>query len=370
MNKSWFYLGLIGLVVLTTSCGDSKPPTPAASPAATPAPAAAVPPTVPAKPVAAVPATPTASPATTPAATAAKPADTNKTAAVKPVSVDVAAGLIAPTDGESWAKTVAKGRPDPFGMLALQPVEIIEPIDPLAQIATPKQPIATVAPLAPAKQPAAIKNNSKAVATKPSISPAIKIAAIPTKVAATPTKPTKVASNNKGQSVTIASIPRSGVNVALPKIIVALKEPVITKGKTTTKVAKNTSPKVAGANALPAKTQIAAKPEKVAEKPLQAMALEISGVIEVEGRTQVIIKLPTESFSRYISVGDRIGNGKVLIKRVEGQNSLSPTVVLEEVGVEVPRKIGDISSAPTTPDPAPVAAPVVAPVAAPVLKTP
>jgi hypothetical protein len=366
MNKSWFYLGLIGLAILTTSCGDSKPPTPAASPAATPVPAAAVPPTVPAKPVAATPLTPAA---TTPAATAVKPADASKTAAAKPVSVDVAAGLIAPTDGESWAKTVAKGRPDPFGMLALQPVEIIEPIDPLAL----KQPVAKIAPLTPiatAKQPVVkiATNNSepvvKSVATKPSTS---KIAAIPAKTAKVASTK-KIASKGKDQQVGISSIPRTGVNVALPKIIVALKEPVIAKVKTgaksfsnnriAAKPGQNTTSKVAGKTALPTKNQIAATATKVAEKPLQAMAIDISGIIEVEGRTQVIIKLPTESFSRYISVGERIGNGKVLVKRVEGQSSLSPTVILEEVGVEVSRKIGDISTA--TPAPSePVAAPAI-----------
>jgi hypothetical protein len=98
----------------------------------------------------------------------------------------------------------------------------------------------------------------------------------------------------------------------------------------------------------PRKTQIATKPEVVVAKPLQAMAIEISGMIDVAGKTQVIIKLPTESFSRYVEVGERILNGKVLVKRVEGQNSLSPTVVLEEVGVEVSRKIGD-KSTPATP---------------------
>jgi hypothetical protein len=360
MNKSWFYLGLIGLAILTTSCGDSQPPTPAASPAPIPTPAAAVPSTVPAKPVAAAPATPAA---TTSATDAAKPADASKTVAIKPVSVDVAAGLIAPTDGESWAKTVAKGRPDPFGMLALQPVEIIEPIDPLAV----KQPVAKIAPLTPiatAKQPAVkiatnIEPVIKSVATKPSKSSAIKVAAVPTKAIKVASNK-KVASNGKDPNVRLSSIPRTGVNVPLPKIVVALKDPVITKPKTVVKPvssskiaakpAQNSSAKVATTTALPAKNQIAAKAEKVAEKPLQAMAIDISGVIEVEGRTQVIIKLPTESFSRYISVGDRIGNGKVLVKRVEGQSSLSPTVILEEVGVEVPRKIGEISNpTPATP---------------------
>jgi hypothetical protein len=343
MNKSWFYLGVISsLSILTTSCGgDSKPPTPAASPAAV-APAATVPATP--VPVATTATTPVTK--TTPAATAAKPAVPGKTpVAIKPVSVDVAAGLIPGTDGESWAKTVAKGRPDPFGMLTLQPIEVIEPIDPLVQAAKPQQSSVKVA-------------TSNTPAAKPSVLPTIKIATSTTKTTKVAGNQ-KIASSGKNQTVAISAIPRSGVNRALPKITIALKEPVIAKAKPTDKVVRNSKviaakpvlakTKVTGANDFPIKPQIAAKPEKIVEKPLQAMAVEISGVIEVGGRTQVIVKLPTESFSRYIEVGERVADGKVLIKRVEGQNSLSPTVVLEEVGVEVPRKIGDKSSAPEAP---------------------
>jgi hypothetical protein len=350
MNKYWFYLGAISsLSILTTSCGgDSKPPTPAASPAAT-APATA--PATPATPVpaATTAATPTKTTPAAPAATAAKPGDPAKSAiAIKPVSVDVAAGLIPPTDGESWAKTVAKGRPDPFGMLALQPIEVIEPIDPLVQAATSKQ--------------SAVKVATNTAVSKPSVLPTIKIATSPTKTTKVSGNQ-KIASNGKNQTVAISAIPRSGVNRALPQIIVALKEPVIAKAKPTAKVVTNSKviaakpvlnkTKVTGATDSPINTQIAAKPEKPVEKPLQAMAVEISGVIEVGGRTQVIVKLPTESFSRYIEVGERLADGKVLIKRVEGQNSLSPTVVLEEVGVEVPRKIGDKPSASEVPMVAP-----------------
>jgi hypothetical protein len=363
MNKYWFYLGVISsLSILTTSCGgDSKPPTPAASPAAV-TPAATAPA---AAPVAPKPVATAATPATkaTPAATAAKPEVPGKTpVAIKPVSVDVAAGLIPGTDGESWAKTVAKGRPDPFGMMALQPIEVIEPIDPLVQAATPKQPTAKIA------------TNNTAV-SKPSVLPTVKIATSSTK-ATKVSGNQKIASSGKTQTVAISAIPRTGINRALPKIIVALKEPVIAKAKTNSKVVSNskviaaksvlTRTKVSGATNLPIQTQIAAKPEKIVEKPLQAMAVEISGVIEVAGRTQVIVKLPTESFSRYIEVGERVADGKVLIKRVEGQNSLSPTVVLEEVGVEVPRKIGDKPSASEVPMVAPTIVPAPAIVPAPI----
>ena len=364
MNKYWFYLGVVSsLSILTTSCGgDSKPPTPAASPAAV-APAATAPAAP--KPVATAATVPATAVKTTPAtkATAAKPGDPAKSAvAIKPVSVDVAAGLIPGTDGESWAKTVAKGRPDPFGMLALQPIEVIERIDPLVQAATPQQ--------APAK----VATSNTAV-SKPSVLPTIKIATSPTKTTKVANNQ-KIASSGKNQTVAISAIPRTGVNKALPKITVALKEPVIAKAKPTSKiVASNrviaakpvlSKTKVTGANNLPLKTQIAAKPEKTVEKPLQAMAIEISGVIEVAGRTQVIVKLPTESFSRYIEVGERLADGKVLVKRVEGQNSLSPTVVLEEVGVEVPRKIGDKPSASEVPMVAPTVIPAPATVPAPI----
>ena len=47
-----------------------------------------------------------------------------------------AAGLIAPTNGDNWAKTVSKGRADPFATLALQPIEVTEK-NPLAGTGTP-----------------------------------------------------------------------------------------------------------------------------------------------------------------------------------------------------------------------------------------
>jgi hypothetical protein len=339
MNKSWFYLGVIAsLAMFTTSCGgdSGKPPAPAASPsaAASPAtsPAAAVPPTAPATPIA------TTAPAPTVAAT--PPTVPGKSTAIKPVSVDVAAGLIAPTDGDNWAKTVSKGRTDPFAMLTIQPIEVAEIIDPL----NPKPRLSSIA-----------SNNS----------PTLKSGANKSlsKIASKSLTPAETGITRDGNS-SISAIPRTGINRALPKITVAIKA---TKSPAIAKVANNAlrpklgSLKVATNNVLrpvnlpsttsktPGANEIAAKPKAV-EQPLQAMALEISGVIEVEGKTQVIVKLPTESFSRYIEVGNRVADGKVLIKRIESQESLSPTVVLEEVGVEVSRKIGDKATA-TNPTP-------------------
>ena len=326
MNKSWFYLGAIGSVaIVLTSCGDT-PTTPAPSPSAavSPSPVAVIPATTPVV-------TTTTSIATT---TTTSAATGTPTSGKKSVSVDVAAGLIAPTNGDNWAKTVSKGRSDPFAALALQPVQVLEK-DPL--------------------------NGT----------------GIPQKVASAIVSNPRIAVKTVTQTKTIASNPsviKSGVNKILP--IIKVSSSVLPKGTNITKqlpsivkiAAKPTRiPKVAGGKI--ATNRINRDLPKViqalpAAKPEQAMAIQISGVIETAGKTQVIIKLPGETFSRYIEVGERVANGKVLIKRVEGQLSFSPTVVLEEVGVEVPRKIGDrqvavapqsapqpAATAPATPNP-------------------
>lgn len=322
MNKSWFYLGAIGsLATLITSCGDgAKPPAPAATPApAAVAPPAVASPTVPATPIAATP-TPKAS---------------VKSTAIKPVSVDVAAGLIAPTDGDNWAKTVSKGRADPFAMIALQPIEVAEIKDPFNPTVAPPAKSQIASNPSPIK--ASVKKSSPTIKiSSRSLPKAINIAQGQTTVTigGKPAKTSKtlakgkIASNNPGagKNTQISAIPKPAIDQALPKIIKELPP---------------------------------------APKPEQATAMEVSGVIEVAGTTQVIVKLASESFSRYIEVGERVANGKVLVKRVEGQNTLSPTVVLEEVGIEVPRKIGDRVSkgeasptTPITPDAAPKGDPV------------
>ncbi len=338
MNKSWFYLGAIGsLAIVLTSCGDGSKPAATSSPstsAATPAtaPTAAVPATT--APVAATPIVPTPVAAGSP------------TVPGKPISV-ASAGLIAPTNGDNWAKTVNKGSADPFATLALQPVEAVEkdPITGLPVRATSTAKIAT--------NTSAIKSG----VNKPL--PSIKVASNPTQVSKASGK-SKIASKGSTSVDTgitrdgdtpISAIPRTGINKPLPKIVVSIKPTNSSTAPKTGKIATNNvlRPVNMGANTsqTPGVTQIAARSEPVVAKPLQAMALEISGVIEIEGKTQVIVKLPNESFSRYIDVGSRVANGNILVKRVEGQEGVSPTVVLEEVGVEVARKIGDKVAAST-----------------------
>jgi hypothetical protein len=89
-------------------------------------------------------------------------------------------------------------------------------------------------------------------------------------------------------------------------------------------------------DAFPSVTPVPVVPQRLSE------AIEISGVVEVAGKTSVIIHVPNEMSSRYASVGDYLANGKVLIKRVE--MGMEPTVILEEDGVETIRYVGSGSS--------------------------
>jgi hypothetical protein len=379
MSKSWFYLSIISsLAILTSSCGgdDKKAPAPAPTAATSPAPAPGVP---------ATPASTAAVPTPATGTNPATPATTPGAASIKPISPDVAAGLIPPTDAENWSRTVAKGRPDPFAVLALQPVEVA------IENATPQQASTTASSSTGKKSqsinPTATQPSTKIATNSPGIKsgvdkplPQIKVPTTAIISAKQKIKNGTLASkaapaegsvtSGKGYipdyKPSTSTISRSKINRALPKIsgiktaksapkAESTKVPGIVTATVTPKaestkkiklgkVAKIASSKKSSVAEMPSKTKIATKPEVIVAKPLQAMAIEISGMIDVAGKTQVIIKLPTESFSRYVEVGERILNGKVLVKRVEGQNSLSPTVVLEEVGVEVSRKIGDKST--------------------------
>lgn len=70
-------------------------------------------------------------------------------------------------------------------------------------------------------------------------------------------------------------------------------------------------------------------------------SIEISGVVEAGGKTSVIVQEPNQS-SRYVSVGDYLANGKILVKRVE--MGPEPVVILEQDGKETSRYIGSTTA--------------------------
>jgi len=88
---------------------------------------------------------------------------------------------------------------------------------------------------------------------------------------------------------------------------------------------------------------IAALPEQ--PKATLANEVEVSGVIQVGGVTQAIVRAPNEPTSRYVRVGQRLSDGQILVKRIEMNAAGSPVVVLEENGIEVSRSVGERAKA-------------------------
>ncbi len=75
-------------------------------------------------------------------------------------------------------------------------------------------------------------------------------------------------------------------------------------------------------------------------QPTLAREVEVTGVVTIGNTTQAIVKAPNEPTSRYVSVGQRLAGGQVLVKRIEMNPGSDPIVVLEENGIEVPIAVG------------------------------
>ncbi len=75
-----------------------------------------------------------------------------------------------------------------------------------------------------------------------------------------------------------------------------------------------------------------------------AKAVEVSGVVQLGPSIVAIVRAPEEPTSRNVQVGERLANGKVLVKRISVGIAGNPTVVLEENGVEVIKTLNNTPS--------------------------
>jgi hypothetical protein len=307
-RKSIFSVITFGLLaVATTSCGGGEAPKPTESKA----------------PQAAANASPAASPAVAAPATsfsqplvAAKEKETDKKAeeTAKPNDA-IVAGLLPGSDSDSVVRSTTKGRTDPFSGVVLNTT-------------TETKTIKTTQASPSVSQPTKIASSSIKVRT---IAPKT----IPTTIA--PSSPRKT-----GGGLGIAS----AAATLAKKTAEPTKIAKLTPANNTAGIKPVNTPGLFGPAAKP-NPEVAIRdiPPSIAPAPIPqpnlARAIAVSGVSQVNGQTQVIVKLPTESFSRYVSVGERLMDGKVLVKRVQEFSGASPVVILEEVGIEVPRKIGD-----------------------------
>ncbi len=91
----------------------------------------------------------------------------------------------------------------------------------------------------------------------------------------------------------------------------------------------------------------AAPPEP--PQPTNALAVRISGIVQIGNTIRAIVDDPNESVSRHVGAGQFVSNGRVLVKNID-IGSEPPTVLLEEVGIEVRKSVGEVVSTEATVD--------------------
>lgn len=88
-------------------------------------------------------------------------------------------------------------------------------------------------------------------------------------------------------------------------------------------------------------TSIPLPPVAPAPSPTQlAEGVEVRGVMQVGNKLVAIVKAPEEGTFRYVSAGESLANGKILVKRILLGQAGEPRVILQQNGVEVERRVG------------------------------
>lgn len=72
-----------------------------------------------------------------------------------------------------------------------------------------------------------------------------------------------------------------------------------------------------------------------------AKGVAVQGVIETSLGLHAIIQLPNEATSRYVSVGQLLADGQILVKKININSDCDPSVTLEQEGIEVVKAVGE-----------------------------
>ncbi|PZD73857.1 hypothetical protein C1752_01711 [Acaryochloris thomasi RCC1774] len=81
-------------------------------------------------------------------------------------------------------------------------------------------------------------------------------------------------------------------------------------------------------------------PPLPAPEPTAAKEVQVQGIVVMAGRPQAIVQAPEEKTARTISSGDRVANGRVLLKGFDMSNPVAPKAIFEEAGMEVAIGVG------------------------------
>lgn len=80
---------------------------------------------------------------------------------------------------------------------------------------------------------------------------------------------------------------------------------------------------------------------KVPPNTRLAKGVAVEGVVQIGDETHAIVKLPTDGTSRYVSEGQLLSGGQLLVKRIEISPYSEPMVILEQNGIEVAKTVGE-----------------------------
>lgn len=205
----------------------------------------------------------------------------------------VVPGLLQQTNPRARIPAIAKGRPDPFAPLNSGPL------------------IQTNVPTV--KTALNVANPRSATNTwNPPVMPPI---------ALTPPLPIPRSASRQGSTALPNSAPRSA-------------------GLPSASLPPNLAPIPTAENRYPVALPPIVVPIAPPSKTALADAIQITGVVQVRGKWQVIVKEPDAASSRYVAVGDRLAGGRVLIKRIINEKGIDPFIVLVQNGVEVTKPVG------------------------------
>jgi hypothetical protein len=95
-------------------------------------------------------------------------------------------------------------------------------------------------------------------------------------------------------------------------------------------------------------------PAALAPQPELARAVSVSGVVQIGSVVYAIVDAPDEPSSRYVQVGQRLSNGEIVVRRID-MNGSDSSVILEQAGMQVVRRVGDVPVTPAAPAARPAA---------------
>ncbi|MBZ8181572.1 hypothetical protein [Oscillatoria salina] len=247
-----------------------------------------------------------------------------------PPTVVTPGGLIQSTNPQQRIGEITQGREDPFASIPVQPIIEVEPGEP----ETNNQPVSPVAP-APGNTQSAGNNRGAGAAdridrARDTVSRSTRV---PSPLTTPPPTTTQAPQTPSNGSSTTPRTPSNGSSTT-PKT-------PSNGGSTTPKTPSN-----GGDNGdTPVAVAPPSEPSFIPElppppQPDLAEAVAVTGVVQVGGVPQAIVKAPNEKFSRYVRAGQYLSNGQVLVKRIDMNDGPEPVVILEEKGIEVAKTVG------------------------------